>query len=180
MGYRSRDDQLAQIENELGVSPAEAERILARAEQEEAAAAAARTKEAPRQPDRGGAKNRELQRVPPREARLAAMRLRAEYGALGHQFRVWNPNDLFGGLRVLLTHVQDADEFAPPSRGPKPKRRTLLSILNILESSNLPLRTGERSPVVKEVADRVYLSEAQVRDLSRQLVDLARKFRLIP
>lgn len=126
-------------------------------------------------------KNRELQRVPSEEAQRAALRLQAEYGPIGSRYQISVSSDpRYGLLRAQLMHFQDADKLAPKAtRGPKPKRATLLRILTILESEDLPIRTGDRSPVVAHVAGQMNLSESQVRDLLHQLADMAEKLHTV-
>ena len=76
-------------------------------------------------------KNRELQRLPPHAAQRSALRNRMGTGRLR---TVVSDDPLYGLLRVQIELLLEADELAPKMRGPKPKRQTLLRILDILES----------------------------------------------
>ena len=117
-------------------------------------------------------KNRELQRLPPEAVQRQVLRDRRECG----QFRtIVSDNPVYGLLRVQLEFVQDADDLGPTTRGPKPKRETLLRILDILERDQLPIRTSLVSPIVRRIASEINLSEAQIRDLLHQLADLSEK-----
>jgi len=117
-------------------------------------------------------KNRELQRLPPEAAQRQAIRNRLTRG----EFRTLISDDpVYGLLRVQLEHLQDADRLSPRRRGPKPKRQTLLKILEILERDRLPIRTSPVSPVVARIATEIRLSPLQTRDLLHQLADLSEK-----
>jgi len=117
-------------------------------------------------------KNRELQRLPPEGAQRQAIRNRLERG----QFRTIVSDDpVYGLLRVQLEHLRDADKLSPRRRGPRPKRQTLLKILEILERNRLPIRTSPVSPVVARIAKEIGLSAMQTRDLIHQLADMSEK-----
>jgi hypothetical protein len=119
-------------------------------------------------------KNRELQRVPPKVAQRQALRARMKPGG----FRpVVSGDALYGTLRAQLKHIKEADALAPKSRGPKPKRETLLRILAELEAADLPLRTNAASPVVKHLTLKLHLNKWHVRDLLHQLADMAEKLK---
>lgn len=128
-------------------------------------------------------KNRELQRVPPEEAQRAALRS-------GRLTTVVSEHPVYGTLRTLLNQIRESDTHSPPSPGPKPKRDTLLCILDMLENpdeaarkltivkrlegvEHIPIRTSADSPVVKYISAKLNKSEAQTRDLLHQLADLA-------
>jgi hypothetical protein len=117
-------------------------------------------------------KNRTLQRLPPEGAQQAVLRRRLASGHLG---TVVSADPCYGSLRAILKHLEEADGVAPRRRGPKPKRRMLLRILDVLEADGLPIRTGDRSPIVSRVAAAIGLSEAQARDRLHQLADMAER-----
>jgi hypothetical protein len=117
-------------------------------------------------------KNRELQRLPPHAAQRSALRNRMGTGRLR---TVVSDDPLYGLLRVQIELLLEADELAPKMRGPKPKRQTLLRILDILERDRLPIRTSLVSPVVARIAKEIILTAMQTRDLLHQLADLSEK-----
>ena len=119
-------------------------------------------------------RNRILQRIPHEQMQREALRRRC--GA----WLAISRDKHYGTLRAQLELLREADALAPAQRGPKQKRDMLLRILDVLEDEGLPIRTGDRSPVVNRVAEAIDRSPAQARDLLHQLADMVEQLREVP
>jgi hypothetical protein len=91
-----------------------------------------------------------------------------------------------GLVRAMLEFVQEADGQEPLHSGPPVKRQALLDLLNFVEErgyrlgaitqpdgSRKRIGTAEKGKLVQEAAVKLNLSPARVRDLARQLADMA-------
>jgi hypothetical protein len=111
-----------------------------------------------------------LQRLPGKQAQHEALKRRGE-----RRFVV-SSNEIYGTLRAQLEYLREADALEPPSRGPKPKRTTLLKILDLRDTYGVAeIRTSIRSPLVARVAKGIGKSPEQTRDLLHQLKDMEEK-----
>lgn len=113
--------------------------------------------------------------MPSPEAQRAAHRART---ARNQFYLALSDGPVYGLLRVQLELLKDADALEPKRRGPRPKRDTLLDMLDILEQGQLPIRTNAVGPVTRQVAEKMGLSRMQTRDLLHQLADMAEQLTL--
>ena len=118
--------------------------------------------------------NRTLQRVPPITLQRTALMRRKKLKT------VVSDDPTIGMLQAQLELVQEADSLhdaCNPQPGPKPKRETLIRILEVLEREKLPIRTSEHTATVNRVACILNRSPLQVRDLLHQLADMVERTR---
>lgn len=127
-------------------------------------------------------KDRRL-RMPSKQALAAAHERRKASGTFN---TTWTDDPAVGAIRALLLFVKDADMQGQRQAGRPIDREPLLRLLKFLEEGGYQLGaitnvsghtarigTAEKGSLVQDAARALNTSPSRVRDLARQLADIA-------